>query len=184
LVVIERAVCTAVFREAVFASDPAALVSSALDRMPLRGRDIVGLAIGKAALAMACGAGHVTRGLVVTPSSGWTQLDPAWSVMRGGHPMPDATSLAAGAEAIRLLDSAGSDDVVLALISGGASALVEQPRDGVSFDAFGERVRAVMASGAPIAELNRVRSELSAIKGGKLAARSKAPIVWSARGRP
>jgi hydroxypyruvate reductase len=174
---IKRAVCNTVFGDAVIMCDPAVRVAEALEREPLRGHDIIGLAFGKAALAMACGAGHVTRGLVVTPHAGWSQLDPGWSVMRGGHPMPDETSLAAGAEAIRLVDSARADDVVLALISGGASALVEQPRDGVGYDEVRRRVHEVMASGASIHELNRVRTELSAIKGGKLAARSRAPVV-------
>ena len=174
---IARAVCSAVFREAVVACDPADRVAAALEREPLGGRDSIGLAIGKAAIAMASGAGHVTRGLVVTPHAGWTQLDPAWSVMRGAHPLPDGRSLAAGAEALRLIDSATKDDVVLALISGGASSLVEQPIDGTSFDSLRTRTQALMASGAPITELNRLRTELSALKGGKLAARCKARIV-------
>jgi glycerate-2-kinase len=79
--------------------------------------------------------------------------------------------------ALALIESAGEPDTVLALISGGASALVEQPRQGLRFDEMRDRVQALMASGAPIHELNRLRTELSAIKGGKLAARSKAPVI-------
>jgi hydroxypyruvate reductase len=174
---IKRTLCNAVFSDAVMMCDPATRVSEALERTPLAGRDIIGLAFGKAALAMACGAGHVTRGLVVTAHAGWSMLDPGWTVMRGGHPLPDASSVAAGAEAVRLVDSAGPDDVVLALISGGASALVEQPRAGLSLDELRRLGQMAMASGASIHDLNRVRTEMSAIKGGKLAARSKAPVV-------
>ena len=196
---IDRAICEAVFREAVIACDPAARVHDALAREPVRGREVIGLAIGKAAIAMARGAGPVTRGLVVAPqgrvtvsrssvgatshesvpvaTSNGDALPAGWSLLYAAHPMPDETSFAAGAEVIQLVESAAAGDVLLALVSGGASALVEQPRPGLSVDDYRERVREVMASGAPIAELNRVRTELSAIKGGKLAARSKAPIV-------
>ena len=180
---IERAVCEAAFREAVVACDPALRVREALEREPLpAGRSVIGLAIGKAAIAMAHGAGRVARGLVVVPLPNarrymWAELEPGWLVASGGHPVPDATSFAAGAWALHLVDSAGPDDLVLALISGGASALVEQPREGVAIDEFRDRVRSVMASGAPIDEINRDRTELSALKGGKLAARCKAPIV-------
>lgn len=203
---ISRAICEAAFREAIVACDPAARVRDALEREPLR-RDpvrgrVLGLAIGKAALAMARGAGPVAHGLVVAPrgrviTSPWParhaapnealggapisapvhDLPPGWTLLYAAHPMPDDTSFAAGARVLELVASATADDVVLALISGGASALVEQPRPGVGVDEYRERVRAVMASGAPIHELNRVRTELSAIKGGKLAACSAAPVV-------
>ncbi|HEY5928028.1 MAG TPA: DUF4147 domain-containing protein [Kofleriaceae bacterium] len=177
---IERWTCEMAFREAVVACDPAFRVRDALASAPLRGRNVIGLAIGKAALAMARGAGPVTRGLVVAPLASarrysWTDLTPGWLVASGGHPVADATSFAAGAWVLHLIDAVGPDDVVLALISGGASALVEQP--AVSREEYRKRVQAVMANGASIHELNRVRTELSAIKGGKLAARCKAPIV-------
>src|SRR5690606_7033275 len=184
---IERAVCEAAFRDAVIACAPALRVADTLAREPVRGREVIGLAIGKAAVAMARGAGTVARGLVIAPRvrgmmssalpASTSQLPAGWSILYAAHPMPDETSFEAGARAIELVESAQPDDVVLALVSGGASALVEYPRSGLEPDDYRERVRAVMASGAPIHELNRVRTELSAIKGGKLAARSKAPIA-------
>lgn len=174
---IERAICEAVFREAVIACDPAARVRVALERDPLAGRDVIGLAIGKAALAMARGAGPVTRGLVVTTVDDQRGLPGGWRLVLSTHPVVSEHGVAAGADAITMVETARIDDVVLALISGGASSLVEQPIDGLSLDEFRDRVHAVMASGAPIHEINRVRTALSALKGGKLAARSAAPVV-------
>ena len=175
--VIERAICEAVFREAVVACDPAARVREALAREPLRGRKLIGFAVGKAAMAMARGAGPVARGLVVTIADAPPDHPAGWSVVAGSHPFPDETSIAAAQRAIDLVDSAQPDDVVLALISGGASSLLEQPIEGVTLDEYRECVREKMASGASIYELNTLRTKLSAIKGGKLAARSAAPIV-------
>ena len=189
---IDRAVCEMAFRDAVIACDPALRVADAIAREPVRGREVIGLAIGKAAIAMARGAGPVARGLVVVPRrrvpatllphavsapvpSPVHELPAGWSILHAAHPMPDETSFEAGARILELVESAQPDDVVLALVSGGASAHVEQPQ--VPVDEYRERVRAVMASGAPIHELNRVRTELSAIKGGKLAAKSRAPVV-------
>ena len=183
---IERAICEAVFREAVVACDPALRVGEALAREPLRDRNVIGLAVGKAALAMVRGAGPVTRGLVVTTrtqhldkrsASDNLAIPSGWYVTYGGHPFPDDDSLAAGQRAIELVSSAEADDVVLALISGGASALFEATADGVSIDEYRERVREAMSRGAPIHELNALRTQLSAIKGGKLVARCAAPVV-------
>jgi glycerate 2-kinase len=174
---IDRAICTTAFYEAVAACDPALRVREALAREPLRGREVIGLAVGKAALAMARGAGAVARGLVVTTVDDKQPLPPGWVLQLSSHPVVDETSLEAGSKAIMVVESAQPDDVVLALISGGASALIEQPSDGVSFGEYRDRVAALMASGAPIHELNALRTRLSSIKGGKLAARSKAPVV-------
>jgi len=172
-----RELCEAAFSDAVRACDPAERVRAALAREPVHGEAVLGLAVGKAAQAMAHGAGPVTRGLVVSPSDQGTPLPPGWELLLGSHPTPDATSLAAAVAAVALVESAGSQDIVLALISGGASALVELPRDGLSLEELVEKTGRAMAAGASIHELNALRTQLSAIKGGKLAARSQAPIV-------
>lgn len=174
---IDRALCTTAFYEAVAACDPARRVREVLDREPLHGHDIVGLAVGKAALAMARGAGPVARGLVITTADDQRDLPAGWALQLSSHPAVDQLSIDAGIEAILVVESAQPDDVVLALISGGASALIEQPIPGLSFDELRTSITAVMASGAPIHELNALRTRLSAIKGGKLAARSRAPVV-------
>jgi hydroxypyruvate reductase len=174
---IDRAICEAAFREAVLACNPAERVRESLERHPPSGRQLIGLAIGKAALAMARGAGTVARGLVVAPSDDGGALPAGWRLLLSSHPDVTQQSLAAAREAIALLESADPRDTVIALISGGASALVEQPIDGVSLDEFRARVQAEMASGTSIHGLNRLRTSLSAIKGGKLGARALAPIV-------
>jgi hydroxypyruvate reductase len=174
---IDRAICEAAFREAVLACDPAVRVRAALDREPLHGGEVIGLAIGKAALAMARGAGPVARGLVVTIVDDGRGLPPGWTLVLSSHPVVSEKSVEAGQQALRLVESATAEDVVLALVSGGASALVEVPAHGLTLDAFRARVQELMASGAPIAEINALRTQLSALKGGQLAARSPAPVV-------
>ncbi|NVB85738.1 MAG: DUF4147 domain-containing protein [Kofleriaceae bacterium] len=174
---LDRALCEEVFREAVIECDPAARVRVALQREPVQGKAVIGLAVGKAALAMARGAGDVTRGLVVTNADDGLGVPAGWRVMVAGHPVADERSFHAGAEAVILMKSAEPDDVVLALISGGASALIEECRPGVSPDELRAKAAEKMASGASIHELNTLRISLSGIKGGQLADRSKAPVV-------
>jgi glycerate 2-kinase len=173
---IDRAICEAAFRDAVAACDPARLVREALARLAVPS-PIVSLAVGKAALAMARGVGAVSRGLVVPPSDDGLPLPPRWTKKLASHPLPDRSSVEAGLAALALVESAGEDDTVLALISGGASALLEVPAPGVTLEELRARTAERMAAGAPIAELNRVRTELSALKGGKLADRALVPVV-------
>ncbi len=173
---IKRAQCEAAFRIAVRACDPAALVSRSLAHAPIS-PPIVALAVGKASLAMARGAPTVVRGLAITNADDGQPLPAGWHKMIARHPVPDDSSLAAGMAALALVKGASERETVLALISGGASSLVEVPVPGLTLAELVARTSSVMASGATIHELNRVRAELSAIKGGKLAAHSLVPIV-------
>lgn len=168
------AVLREIFADAIARMDPEARVRAAVASLDLRG-EVVGLAIGKAACAMARGAaGVASRGLIVAPAR---CKGVPWSVMIGAHPVPDARSLAAGRASIELVRGVPASATLLALISGGASALAEVPRDGVSLDTLVDRVREVVAGGAPIAEINRLRVSLSAIKGGQLARLCAAPVI-------
>jgi len=175
--VIERALAEAVFREVIAACDPARRVRDALVRLAgtLAGRRRVAFAAGKAALAMARGAGEVSDGVCVVPRGGGGALPAGWRLYEAAHPEPDEASVAAGRAVQALVASAAAGDVILALMSGGASALIEVPIGGL--DALVATVRAVMAAGAPIDEINAVRGALSAIKAGKLARGAAAPIV-------
>ena len=171
--------CEAAFRDAVEACDPTELVRLAIERSTrLHGpRTRYGLAIGKAALAMARGVGPVARGVAVTTGYDGAPLPAGWSRTVSAHPEPDARSLAAADEVIDLVAQATAADVIVACVSGGASALVERPLPGISLDQLRADIRALAAAGAPIEELNRARVARSAIKGGKLAEMAEAPIV-------
>jgi glycerate 2-kinase len=214
--VIARAVAEAVLRDVIAACDPATRVRDALGEPAiaarLAGRRRFAVAIGKAALAMARGAGEVAEGIAVVPrgaggigaavsrgasgvaergaivsrgpsdvadevavSRGGGELAQGWRLLEGSHPVPDEGSVAAGAAVLDLVRGARDTDVVLALLSGGASALAEQPI--VPLDVLVATAGAVMAAGAPIDEINAVRSALSAIKAGQLALASAAPVI-------
>jgi|HubBroStandDraft_6_1064221.scaffolds.fasta_scaffold53203_2 glycerate 2-kinase len=167
------------FESAVEACDPEQLVARGKDDVvgPLAGRTTYGLALGKAALKMARGAGPVARGVIVTNADDGLGVPSGWHVMIAAHPEPDARSVAAGEAVIDLIAGAAKDDLVIAMISGGASSLVEWPAPGVTLDELRARVAACMASGAEIHAINRLRGELSALKAGKLARLCEAPIA-------
>ena len=90
-------------------------------------------------------------------------------MIEAGHPLPDAAGLEAAERALELADSAGADDLVLVLMSGGASANWIAPAAGISFEDKQAVTRALLRSGANIGEINTVRKHLSRIKGGRLA---------------
>jgi glycerate 2-kinase len=176
---ISRALAEAVLRDVIAACDPATCVREALAAPEvaarLAGRRRCAIAIGKAALAMARGAGEVAAGIAVVPRGSAGALPRGWQLLEGTHPEPDERSVAAGAAVLALVSSLGDADVLLALLSGGASALAEQPI--IPLDAFVATIRGVMAAGAAIDEINGVRSALSAIKAGRLALASAAPVI-------
>lgn len=265
---LHRALAEAVLAEVIAACDPARLVHDALASPPiaarLAGRRLLALAVGKAALAMARGAGPVSSGVAIVPTGGAGPLPPGWHLLEASHPVPDHHSLAAGAALLQLAHRATPDDVLLALLSGGASALAELPaaaltastsrtdersRSGLPLSAvalaepataltepaaevpsfaaaalaelgapslpaallaeqaatmtsamatgenadrvapdlpprapaalaeFAAIIRQVMATGAPIDEINAVRGAMSAIKAGRLALASGAPVI-------
>ncbi len=141
---------------------------------PAKGRTVI-FALGKAAGHMARVAlGHVDtdEALIVTRHGHMPQswMPPGFArVIEAGHPNPDEASLNAGAAAIAMAQSLGQDDRLIALISGGGSALMSAPVGGVSFAEKQAINRALLASGAPIVDMNRIRASLSQLKGGRLA---------------
>jgi glycerate 2-kinase len=135
-----------------------------------KGRLIV-LGAGKAAGAMAeATEGHygAVEGLVIAPE-GYARPCTSIEVVEASHPVPDARGSAAAARILALAESAGPDDLVLCLISGGASALMALPAPGITLADKRALTRALLKSGATINEINCVRKHLSAIKGGRLA---------------
>jgi glycerate 2-kinase len=139
-------------------------------------REIVAIAFGKAALAMARGAHEILLpefppdGILVVPAPVSSSL-PGWKTFGGGHPLPTTESFAAGRAILERLGRCGERTLVFFLISGGGSSLVEQPLDpGVTLADFQQLHSVLVTCGAAIAEMNVVRKHLSATKGGRLAA--------------
>jgi glycerate-2-kinase len=102
---------------------------------------------------------------------------PGVAVVHSSHPEPDRTSLAAARRALAFFASFGTGDLILCLVSGGTSALLAMPRRGVTLEAKRRAVSRLAATGASIIEINRLRTRLSAIKGGGLGRATKARLV-------
>ncbi len=159
------------FNAAVAAAHPASCLVPLLPQPPA-GRLIV-LAAGKAAGAMAETAEqHYAparlEGIAVA-RHGYGRPLQRIDMIEAGHPVPDEAGLRAASRVIELATSATKDDLVLVLMSGGASANWIAPADGVSFADKQAVTRALLRSGANIGEINCVRKHLSRIKGGRLA---------------
>src|SRR5690606_14932853 len=142
---------------------------------PARGRLIV-LAAGKAAGSMAEVAEEFyldrhgldparLAGIAVT-RTGYGRPTRLIEMVEAGHPVPDQAGLAATERVLTLADSAGADDLVLVLFSGGASANWIAPAPGLTLDDKRALTRELLRSGATIGEINTVRKHLSRIKGG------------------
>ncbi|MFM8321782.1 MAG: DUF4147 domain-containing protein [Chloroflexota bacterium] len=134
------------------------------------------VAAGKAAVRMAEAAvgalgERISAGIVVTKSghAAGHRLPPAIAVHEAGHPTPDHCGLQAAAALYALLDGAGPDDRVLVLLSGGASALLPLPPEGVSLEDLQSLTGILLRAGATINELNTVRKHLDRLKGGQMA---------------
>ena len=163
----------AIIRKTIEDVLPDRAVRNALEGLELQGRVFV-LAVGKAARVMAEAAADVLgarmeKGLVVTKYGHAKGALPGFLVMEAGHPVPDENSVLAGEAAVRFVREAGEGDTVLLLISGGGSALLELPEEGLSLSDIQETTQKLLRCGADITEINLIRKRLSAVKGGKLA---------------
>lgn len=135
------------------------------------------VALGKAADAMAAGAlpvlgDKLVSGLVITKHqhlSDAIRQDERLECHEAGHPVPDSASLAAGARLQEFVAGIPEEHLLVFLVSGGTSALVEHLNDGLDLDDLKRETDKLLASGAAIGEMNRHRRTLSQIKGGKLA---------------
>jgi glycerate 2-kinase len=198
----DREFLTRLYRAAVAAVDPAALVSEALGRRgdgvyvrsvssaarrefvfaPSR---VVVLAVGKAAVPMTAAAGaalgrRLDEAFVVAPASASAEgLPPGARLLPASHPHPDAQSVAAGEAALSLAQRLRKGDLLLVLLSGGGSSLLAAPAGDLTLEDKARTAALLMAAGAPIADLNVVRGALSRIKGGRLAAAAGAADVMT-----
>ena len=158
------------FDRAVEVADPMRSLGRFLPQKPL-GRVIV-IGAGKASARMAEAveaAWGPCEGLVLT-RYGYGRPCQGIEIVEAAHPVPDAAGAQATGRMLALLHGLKEDDFVLALISGGASALLCAPSDGVSLEEKQALNAALLASGAPISAMNTVRKHLSRVKGGQLAA--------------
>ena len=134
------------------------------------------IGLGKAAgtlagtfLRLAGSQAERLEGIVVAPEA-VTLLSSRFRLYRGGHPSPNEASVAAAADILETLRSLTEHDLVIFLVSGGGSAMVEQfLTPGISLDVVATTHKVLVESGAPIAAINAVRKHLSAVKGGRLA---------------
>jgi glycerate 2-kinase len=182
----DKAILLALFEAALAAARPEGQFTGRLPARP-KGRTIV-IGAGKAAASMArefeavwgkareggkgTKGGSECEGLVVT-RYGHGAKTRRIEVVEAAHPVPDEAGAKAAARILALAASAGPDDLVICLMSGGASALLTLPAPGITLEAKQALNRALLRSGAPIGEMNTVRKALSAIKGGRLAAAAK-----------
>lgn len=161
---------------AVATADPMRVVPAFLPTRP-PGRVVV-VGAGKASARMAEALesvwGHC-EGLVIT-RHGYGRPCKTIEIVEASHPVPDQAGFDATRRMLELLHSLGESDLVVALISGGASALLVQPVEGVSLSQKQAVNSALLSCGAPISEMNIVRKHLSRVKGGQLAA-----AAWPAK---
>lgn len=171
-----------ILREAIAAVQPEAAVTRALAQLPpCHGQRIL-VAVGKAACPMASAAlqaldGHVHAGIVITKHGHGVPLPAPLPVLEAGHPVPDAATYAATAQALALTANLTPADQVLFLLSGGGSALFEQPL--LPPQELTDVTQQLLACGAAITQVNTIRKRLSAVKGGRFALHCAPAQVWS-----
>ncbi len=165
------------FAEALYRVAPAGPTARALEALELA-PEVVLLATGKAAIGMAAGAesalgDRITSRVVVAPRV----AEPREGFFESAHPVPDQRSEAAGRALLAAAAAARPGQEVLALVSGGGSALSAVPAEGLTLADKAQAIARLEAAGTPIAYLNCVRRHLSALKGGRLALASPVRVT-------
>lgn len=151
---------------------PDRAVRNSLNKLRLNGNIYI-IAIGKAAWEMAQTASaflkdKVKMGLIVTKYGHSRGALKKFEIIEAGHPTPDENSIRGAKRTVEILESLEQKDIVLFLLSGGGSSLIELPMDGLNLEDIQTVTRQLLFCGADITEMNLIRKKLSAIKGGKL----------------
>lgn len=165
-----RAFLESLFRAAVSAADPEAAMRANLPQRPA-GRTVV-VGAGKAAARMAAILDRLWDGPLegfVVDRHGAERVSERIGLMTSAHPEPDQAGLAASGALLKAVRGLAPDDLVIALVSGGGSALLPAPPSGLALADELAVNRALLASGAPISVMNLIRKHVSRIKGGRLA---------------
>jgi len=165
-----RAFLKRLFDAAVAAADPERALAAHLPARPKGRTVVVGAGKGAAQLAAAFERlwGAPVEGVVVT-RYGYACATRRIRVLEAAHPVPDAAGLAASAALLTAVEGLTADDLVVALVCGGGSALLPAPPEGLTLEDEMAVNAALLASGAPISAMNAVRKHVSRIKGGRLA---------------
>ncbi|MEX0956469.1 MAG: glycerate kinase [Rhizobiaceae bacterium] len=162
---------TALFDAAVAAADPESVIRGFLPAKPSGRTIVVGAGKGSAQMARAFeNAWEGPLSGVVVTRYGYAVQCQHIEILEAAHPVPDEAGLAASKRLLETVAGLTADDLVVALISGGGSALLPAPPDGMTLADEIAVNEVLLASGAPISAMNTVRKHLSAIKGGRLAA--------------
>jgi hydroxypyruvate reductase len=166
-----RGFLAGLFRTAVAAADPETALAPHLPERPKGRTVVIGAGKGAAQLAAAFEQlwGAPVEGVVVT-RYGYAAPCAHVEVLEAAHPVPDAAGLAASERLLQTVSGLTEDDLVVALVCGGGSALLPAPPGDLTLEDEAAVNKALLASGAPISAMNVVRKHLSRIKGGRLAA--------------
>lgn len=167
----DRNILEDLYRTAVAAADPGHAIAQHLPPRPAGKTIVVGAGKASAQMARAFEEawGDPVDGLVVT-RYGYAVPTDHIEIVEASHPVPDEAGYLAARRMMAKVHGLSHDDLVVALISGGGSALLPSPGPGLSFEDEQAVTRALLASGMPISVMNMIRNEMSAIKGGRLAA--------------
>lgn len=173
-----REFLASLFHAAVKAADPLTGIAARLPEKP-KGKTVV-IGAGKGAAQMARALESLwdgpLEGVVVTRYGYGCETEHV-EIIEASHPVPDAAGLAASKRLIETVKDLSADDLVIALVCGGGSALLPSPPQGLTLEDEIALNEMLLASGAPISAMNVVRKHLSTIKGGRLAAATKARVV-------
>ena len=175
----DRDLLKALFTAAVKAADPLTGIVKHLPAPPTNGRTVV-IGAGKGAAQMAAALENVWTGSltgVIVTRYGYGCETRSIEILEASHPVPDAAGLAGAKRLVETISGLSADDLVIALVCGGGSALLPAPPEGLTLEDEIALNEALLASGAPISAMNVVRKHLSTIKGGRLAAATKARVV-------
>jgi hydroxypyruvate reductase len=173
-----REFLASLFHAAVKAADPLTGIAAHLPEKP-KGKTVV-IGAGKGAAQMARALESLwdgpLEGVVVTRYGYGCETEHV-EIIEASHPVPDAAGLAASKRLIETVKDLSADDLVIALVCGGGSALLPSPPKGLTLEDEIALNEMLLASGAPISAMNVVRKHLSTIKGGRLAAATRARVV-------
>jgi hydroxypyruvate reductase len=175
----DRELLQALFDAAVKAADPLTGIVKHLPAPPANGRTVV-IGAGKGAAQMAAALESVWTGPltgVVVTRYGYGCETKSIEILEASHPVPDAAGLAGAKRLVEAIRGLSENDLVIALVCGGGSALLPAPPEGLTLEDEIALNEMLLDSGAPISAMNVVRKHLSTIKGGRLAAATKARVV-------